>query len=50
MIRQVLGLQDEAVIAHALDRCGKNRAQLTKHFLGLVEFARKPLQAGARWR
>jgi hypothetical protein len=31
-------------------RCGKNRAQLTKHFLGFVEFARKPLPAGARWR
>jgi hypothetical protein len=29
---------------------GKNRAQLTKHFLGFVEFARKPLPAGARWR
>jgi hypothetical protein len=49
-LKPPLGLQDEAVIAHALDRCGKNRAQLTKHFLGLVEFARKPLPAGARWR
>jgi hypothetical protein len=49
-LKPPLGLQDEAVIAHALDRCGKNRAQLTKHFLGFVEFARKPLPAGARWR
>jgi hypothetical protein len=49
-LKPPLGPQDEAAIAHALDRCGKNRALLVKHFLGFVEFARKPLPAGARWR
>jgi hypothetical protein len=49
-LRPPLGPQDEAAIKRALDRCGKDRAQLTRHFLGLVEFTRKPLPAGARWR
>jgi hypothetical protein len=49
-LKPPLGPQDEAAIAHALDRCGKDRALLVKHFLGFVEFARKPLPAGARWR
>jgi hypothetical protein len=49
-LKPALGRQDEAVIKQALDRCGKDRAELTRHFLGLVEFARKPLPAGARWR
>jgi hypothetical protein len=49
-LRPPLGRQDEAVIKQALDRCGNNAAKLTLHFLGLVEFARKPLPAGARWR
>src|SRR5271170_7374359 len=39
-LKPPLGPQDEAAIAHALDRCGKNRALLVKHFLGFVEFAR----------
>jgi hypothetical protein len=42
--------QDEQQIAQALKRCGNDAAQLTRHFLGLVEFARKPLPVGARWR
>jgi hypothetical protein len=45
-----LGPHDEQAIADALKRCGNNTAQLTRHFLGLVEFARKPLPTGARWR
>jgi hypothetical protein len=44
------GPQDDAVINTALDRCGNDAAQLTRHFLGFVEFARKPLPTWARWR
>jgi hypothetical protein len=49
-LKPPLGPQDEAVIKQALDRCGNDHAQLTRHFLGLVEFTRKPLPTGARWR
>jgi hypothetical protein len=45
-----LSPQDEAVIETALKRCGNDPGQLIRHFLGLVEYARKPLPAGARWR
>jgi hypothetical protein len=45
-LRPPLGRQDEAVIKQALDRSGNDAALLTRHFLGLVEFARKPLAAG----
>jgi hypothetical protein len=49
-LRPPLGPEDEAAIKHALDQCGNDAARLTRHFLGLVEFARKPLPADARWR
>ena len=42
--------QDHAVIETALKRCGKDHARLTRHFLGLVEFALKPLPTDSRWR
>jgi hypothetical protein len=49
-LRPPLGPEDEAAIKHALDRCGNDAAQLTRHFLWLVEYARKPLPADAVWR